>query len=177
MSVEEWLAFEETTDERYELIDGQLVLDQGGTDRHDTLVSALFERLVGPLREQGCRVCTHNRKVVLPKGDGYYPDVVVRCGRRTDDRYDTAPTWAFEVLSPSKRSQHMLRKLSGYTSIPSLEGYVVIDAETQDVRAYVRAGDVWHTLDVTGSQLPVGPVLLDFAEIFDALQQDLFLGE
>ncbi len=177
MTIEEWLAYEETTDDRHELIDGRLVLDQGGTERHDLLIQAIFERLVGPFRQQRCTVFVHNRKVVVPKGDGYYPDLVVRCGPRTDDRYDTTPTWAFEVLSPSNRPQHMLRKLSGYTSIPSLEGYVVLDAETQDVRAYVRAGDVWHTLDVTARQLPVGPVLLDFAEVFAAVEQDLALGE
>lgn len=177
LTVEQWLAYEASVDERHELIEGRLVRVQGGTDLHDTVVDAIRDRLVGPFREQRCRAYAQNRKVVAPNGDGYYPDVVVRCGPRGTDLYDTAPTWAFEVLSPSNTPRELMRKLTAYLSTTSVQGYVVVEPESREVLAYVRVGDSWHTLDVTGGQLPVGPVLLDFPELFAAVDADLALGE
>ena len=177
MTIEEWIAYEESHDGRRDLVDGHLVLVQGGTDKHDTIVTVLFERLVAPFREQGCRTYPHTRRVVTPRGDGFYPDLVVRCGTRTDDLFESAPTWLFEVLSPSNTDTATLRKTVGYLSIPGLEGYVQIDAATEDVVAHIRQDDEWHVADVTGAALPVGPVVVDFAEVFAQVAAELHLGD
>jgi Uma2 family endonuclease len=177
MTIEEWVAYEESHEGRRDLVDGHLIVVQGGTDKHDTIVTVLFERLVGPFREQGCRTYPHNRRVVTPRGDGFYPDLVVRCGPRSSDLFDTAPSWVFEVLSPSNTDNLTIRKTVGYLSIPELEGYVQIDAATEDVVAHVRRDDQWHVVDVTGAALPVGPVVVDFAEIFSQVTAELRLGD
>jgi hypothetical protein len=36
---QEWLDLEDVSEERHELFGGRLVLHQGGTDRHDTVVT------------------------------------------------------------------------------------------------------------------------------------------
>ncbi len=176
VTVEEWLAFEESTDERHELIRGRLVLVQGGTERHDLVAQEVFLRLRDPFARQGCVTFVHNRKVVAD-GEGYYPDVVVRCGPRSDPRYDLHPTWVFEVLSPSNTPSEMLGKLRSYLSIEALHGYVVVDPDTQVVNAHVRSEGRWHYVDVTGTSLPVGSVLLDFVEVFGAVRQQEALGD
>ncbi len=164
---QEWLELEEATEERHELIGGRLVLDQGGgTDRHDTVVTSLYTRLAGPFQERRCRVYPHNRKVVTPSGDGYYPDLLIRCGPRTDERFETEPTWVVEVLSPSNTLPEMQAKLRSYLATPGLAGYVVVEPVTRIVQAYVRHDGDWRVLDVTDRTLPIGPVLLDFAEVF-----------
>lgn len=173
----EWGAYEEARPGRRELFAGRLVPMQEAGDRHETIVTALYDRLAGPFRAQGCRVYPHNRRVVTPAGDGYYPDVVVRCGPRPDDLYETRPSWIFEVLSPSNTQAGMHRKLRGYLSIEQLEGYVVIDHEGEGVTAYVHQTGDWHVLDVSSGTLPVGPLLLDFAEIFTDVSEQLRLGD
>ncbi len=177
LSVADWIAREESRPGRRELIAGRLVVVQGASDRHDTIVTTLYDRLAGPFRTRGCRVYPHNRRVVTAAGDGYYPDLVVRCGPRTDDLYETRPSWIFEVLSPSNTQAGMHRKLRGYLSIQELEGYVVIDPEGEGVTAYIHHTGDWHVLDVTGGSLPVGPLLLDFAEIFADVAEQLRLGD
>jgi Uma2 family endonuclease len=168
---QEWLDFEDGHEQRHELFRGQAVLLQGGTERHDLTVTAMYDRLAGPFRERRCAIFPHNRKVVTPTGDGYYPDLLIRCGPRSDERYELAPTWVFEVLSPTNTRAEMAVKLRGYTSIDSLEGYVVVDPDTRLVQAYVRHAGVWQFLDVTDSTLPVGPVLVDFAEVLSAVDE------
>lgn len=173
---QEWLDFEDTTEDRHELVDGRLVLVQGATDRHDTVVTSLYNRLFEPFQRQRCRVYPHNRKVVTPAGDGYYPDLLIRCAPRTDQRYETAPTWVVEVLSPTNTLQHIQSKQRGYLSIPSLQGYVVVEPVTGIVQAYVRHDGEWRVLDVTGATLPMGPVLVDFAEVFAEVDELEALG-
>jgi hypothetical protein len=56
-------------------------------------------------------------------------------------------------------------KLRGYTSFPSLVGYVVVEPLSRIVHAYVRHDGEWRLLDVTDGTLPLGPVLVDFAEV------------
>jgi Uma2 family endonuclease len=176
LDVAAWVAHEESRPGRRELVAGRLVLVQGASDRHDTIVTTLYDRLAGPFRSSGCRVHPHNRRVVTAAGDGYYPDLVIRCGPRTDDLYETRPSWVFEVLSPSNTQTGMHRKLRGYLSIQELEGYVVIDPDSGGVTAYIHQGGDWHVLDVSGGTLPVGPVLLDFAEVFADVAAQLRLG-
>jgi Uma2 family endonuclease len=163
---QQWLDLEDVSEERHELFAGRLVLDQGGTDRHDTVVTSLYDRLAAPFQEQRSRVYPHNRKVVTPSGDGYYPDLLIRCGPRTDERYESAPTWIVEVVSPSNSLPEMQAKLRAYLATPSLAGYVVVEPTTRIVQAYVRHEGEWRVLDVTDRTLPIGPVLVDFAEVF-----------
>jgi Uma2 family endonuclease len=177
LTIAAWVEHEEAAQGRCELVAGRLVVVQGGSDRHSTVVTALYDRLASPFRESGCRVYPHNRRVVTPSGDGYYPDLVVRCGPRSHELYETAPTWLMEVLSPSNTDAGMHRKLRGYLAIPSLQGYAVIDADGGGVVAHVREGGRWHVVDVTGGTLPIGPVLVDFAELFADVDVQLRLGD
>jgi len=176
-TIGEWVAHEEAREGRCELLAGRLVVVQGGSDRHDTVVTALYDRLAAPFRRSGCRVYPHNRRVVTPTGDGYYPDLVVRCGPRSHELYEAAPTWVVEVLSPSNTDADMHRKLRGYLSIPALQGYAVIDGDEAGVVAHVRDGGRWHVVDATGGTLPIGPVLVDFAELFADVDAQLRLGD
>jgi Uma2 family endonuclease len=163
---QEWLDLEDVNEERHELFGGRLVLDQGGTDRHDTVVTSLYNRLAPPFQEQRCRVYPHDRKVVTPSGDGYYPDLLIRCGPRTDERYEAAPTWVVEVVSPTNSLPEMQAKLRAYLGTPSLAGYVVVEPTTRIVQAYVRHDGEWRVLDVTDRTLPMGPALVDVADVF-----------
>jgi Uma2 family endonuclease len=171
MTWREWLDFEDGHEERYELLRGHVVVVQGGTERHDLTVTAPYDRLATPSRERRCAIFPHNRTVVTPSGDGYYPDLLIRCGPRSDQRYELAPTWVFEVLSPTNTRSEMTDKLRGYTSIGALEGYVVVDPDARLAQAYMHHEGVWQFLDVSASTLPVGPVLVDFVEVFAAVDE------
>ncbi len=132
---QEWLDLEDAREDRHELIDGRLVLDQGGTDRHDTVVTSLYNRLFEPFQQQRCRVYPHNRRVVTRTGDGYHPDLVIRCAGRTDQRYEAGPTWIVEVLSPTSTPAQTQAELRGYTS-PSLVDFAEVFAEVDELERY-----------------------------------------
>ena len=71
----------------------------------------------------------------------------------------------------------MQAKLRSYLAMPSLLGYVVVEPVSRIVQAYVRHDGEWRVLDVTDSVLPLGPALVDFAEVFAEVDElDSFAG-
>jgi Uma2 family endonuclease len=94
------------------------------------------------LRGRGCDVHGSNLKIVSPAGMVTYPDVFVRCGPLADEAIECRdPVVVFEVLSPSTRSEDLVRKRWGYQAIPSLAHLVYVDAARVRVEIATRAPD------------------------------------
>jgi Uma2 family endonuclease len=145
MTVEEFYAFTETRpdDEKWELIEGEPVLNAAPSLLHQLIVKNLVFALT--LRERelsavwevlpglGVRVSDTNR----PE-----PDVLVllRAGRSPDrqerDRSDIIV--AFEILSPSTKNRDLRWKRTAYTSLLSLTDYVVVAQDTVEVVVFAR---------------------------------------
>jgi hypothetical protein len=71
-----------------------------------------------------------------------YPDVFVRCGPLADEAIECAdPVVVFEVLSPSTRSEDLVRKRWAYQAIPALAHLVYFDAGRVEVEIATRAPD------------------------------------
>jgi Uma2 family endonuclease len=145
MTVEEFYAFTETRpdDEKWELIEGEPVLNAAPSLLHQLIVKNLVFALT--LRERelsavwevlpglGVRVSDTNR----PE-----PDLLVspRAGRSPDpqqrDRSDIIV--AFEILSPSTKNRDLRWKRTAYTSLLSLTDYVVVAQDTVEVVVFAR---------------------------------------
>ena len=80
VSEAEYLALEERTSVRNELVGGRIYQMAGGTERHELAVASLARRLHPGARAAGCRTFA-NRQLRIPSGDHYYPDVIVACGK------------------------------------------------------------------------------------------------
>ncbi|MDD1415153.1 Uma2 family endonuclease [Dolichospermum sp. ST_con] len=147
MTIEEYLVWELDQDIRYEYINGEVFAMTGGTIPHNDLALNLYRNLYPHLRPRGCRVNVSDVKVqVTPKSPYFYPDLIVSC--HPDDlnarKFIQNPTLIVEVLSPSTSNKDREEKFRYYLTMPSLQEYILIDAEKIYVERYCRGeGRMW----------------------------------
>ena len=145
MTVEEFYAFTDTRpdEEKWELIDGEPVLQASASPSHQwiiknlTVALATRERAPGTswfmLPGLGVRVSATNR----PEPDVLIlPRTAPSLAPEDRDRDDVIV--AFEILSPSTADRDLRWKRNAYTSLPSLTHYVVIAQDTVDVVVFAR---------------------------------------
>lgn len=145
-TVEEYLAFEETTPEKHELFRGRICAMAGGSSNH----SAIIVSLTGACREalrgrKPCRSVGENQKAVVQKsGSSYRPDGAIACPPNDLDRsrgtYDD-PTVVFEVLSPSTAEFDRTEKFNDYRTLTSMQDYVLVESEKVRVEVFSRLED------------------------------------
>ena len=138
---QEYLDWEATQELKYDYVDGEIFAMTGGTIPHNLVALNLASALKTHLRGTGCLVFMSDVKVqVSDNGPYYYPDVMVSCDPR--DRNATAliqyPCLIVEVLSPSTADYDRKDKFARYRQIPTLQEYVLIDAEQIGVDRYRR---------------------------------------
>ena len=139
MSLQEYLAWEERQEFKYEYLNGEVYAMTGGTIPHNDIAVNLTTTLKSQLRGSGCRVNMADAKVcVSEEGPCYYPDVVVSCDER--DRQATKflqyPCLIVEVLSPGTEAYDRGGKFTQYRRIPTLKEYVLIDTEKVSVECF-----------------------------------------
>ncbi len=104
MTLDEFLAWEERQDARWEFNGFAPVARIGGTQEHSTIQANLITALGIRLRGTGCRAYGSDFKIEVD-GSIRYPDAFVRCSQSprgttlADD-----PIVVFEILSPSPPS-------------------------------------------------------------------------
>jgi len=173
-TLDEFLAWEDEQDERYEFLDGLVRMMTGGTEDHDRLSVNLIALLRNALRGGPCSVHASNLKVVSRAGNAsMYPELFVRCGPREGKR-----TWiedavvAVEVLSPRTAKDDLTRKRRAYTLLPTVR--VVVYASQDEprldlVRRQADGGFADEVVEGLGSMLdlPEIGVRLAMAEIYE----------
>jgi Uma2 family endonuclease len=141
-SVQEFVVWEETQDEKYEFADGEISLFPGGTMRHMTI--ALNVALA--LRERGLRPgSVFNEAKIVTARSSRYPDVVVTFDERDrpENTFARYPVLLVEVMSPSTESIDRGAKLDEYRSIETLQEYALIDSRKRWAQIVRRSGDEW----------------------------------
>ncbi|GAC1389216.1 MAG: Uma2 family endonuclease [Ktedonobacteraceae bacterium] len=154
MTEEQYLALEETTDGKYERLNGMVtmlrppsslqeadatILDMaGGSDAHAALCVRLGTLLSNQLEDAPCLVYSSDRRLKLPQGGNHlFPDLTVACGEETTSQV-MAPTVILEVLSPATEKRDRGAKLAAYKTLPSLAEYVLIGSEIKEIIVYRR---------------------------------------
>ena len=168
-SLEEFLAFDDGTDTRYELFDGQVVAVAPASDVHGALVMRLARRIGNALRP-GCEVIGEAGIVPPERADSYYQaDLAVTCAGLTGQQFVAEPILIVEVLSPSTTAIDRERKLPDYRTIPSLEDILVVSSTEPRIEHYRREGDGWKIHDLRGQgtlRLPACDITIDLAELY-----------
>jgi Uma2 family endonuclease len=142
MSVEEYLALDRnSTETRYEYIDGHVTMMAGGTLDHATISLNMASTLRGLLRGSSCRVFALDTRVRLSATRYVLPDVTVSCDGRDRGRVDVIqyPHLVVEVLSPSTEDYNRGRKFTYYRECPTIQEYVMVNTEYQAVEVCRRA--------------------------------------
>jgi Uma2 family endonuclease len=172
LTVEEYLAFEDGTQERHEYVNGYVYAMVGVTRRHSRIAGNIYGRLWPTVRGGSCRV--HAEGVKLQVGSiFYYPDVMVACGPEPDDdRIEDAPCLLVEVTSPSTERIDRGEKLMVYRGIAGLGAYLVVDQARRRVDHHWRDADSWRHDVLLGAAtiaLPCPNLTLSLDEIYEGV--------
>jgi Uma2 family endonuclease len=145
MTVEEFYAFTDTRpdNEKWELIDGEPVLNASPLRRHQLIVRNLVVALAAREREYGgAWEVLPGLGIRVSDVDRPEPDVLVipsdHCSVDLTERDRSDALVIFEVLSPSTEGRDLRWKRAAYTSLPSLTYYVVIAQDAVEVVTFGR---------------------------------------
>ena len=154
LTLEEFLDFTAQSSERYEFIDGEVILQSSPSFQHQKAVVALGSLLRDWSCGRSCEALVAPFDVFLEVDDRtnvVQPDVVVVCDLENINekgRYTGVPILVAEVLSESTRSLDMVKKLELYRAGGVREYWIVNpfaeevyvytfeDNEVQDYRVY-----------------------------------------
>ena len=140
--IEDFLAFTDSRPdgEKWELIDGTPVMSPSANQRHQTIVRNLVFRLavVENLTRPTWQVIPGMGVKVSPKS-APVPDVMIRPRDLLSGSISEDMIVAFEILSPSTADHDLRWKRRAYTSLPTLQHYVIIAQDDVDVIVYDRA--------------------------------------
>jgi Uma2 family endonuclease len=140
MTEEQYLTLDESTDGKYERLDGMVtmlqppssfyatdaaVLDMaGGSDAHAALSVRIGTILSNQLEDAPCMVYSSDKRTKLLQGNYLYPDLTVACSEETDGM-PKDPTLIIEVLSPATEMRDRGAKLKAYKALPSVQEYML----------------------------------------------------
>lgn len=127
---------------RFELERGRVMQQMAGRPRnHAILVVRLAAEFINRLDGANWTVCATELAVEIA-GSVRYPDVLVeRSGGAGSALATTEPVLLVEVLSPSSVLRDLKTKLAEYTTLPSLEVYIVASQDEPIVWIWQRSRD------------------------------------
>ena len=176
VSPEQFFAWVVGRDERFELVEGEVVMMAGAGRRHDSIVVNLTAAVHAQVRGGPCQTFTSDTYVSTFPSTRRMADLGVDCGKPADAALIAdKPALVIEVLSPTTGGFDVTIKLAEYQSVPSMQYILLVDTEMPTVHLYLREGDgrwedrVIKGLDAT-IELPKLNVVLKLADIYDGLQ-------
>ena len=148
MTVEEFLAWEDGTDTRYELVDGVAVAMAPPVSEHRTIVVNAGAVLSAHLRRRPpCHAEAVARSGYPTRSDGWLTSPSPAAGPPTTV---DEPLLVVEVLSPSTRAKDLDRKLRDYKGLASVREIWLVDSEARWVQVWRRQPDGWTGRDHIG---------------------------
>lgn len=133
LNEEAYLLFEQTSDIKHELIDGELYAMAGAGTNHNRITATLTRHFGNHLDDKPCEVFASDMKLKVQQ-EFFYPDVMVICNQsETQNGFSEDALIIVEVLSKSTRRVDQKIKRLRYQGLPSLQEYVLIEPEFVDV--------------------------------------------
>ena len=173
---ERFFAWVSGREERYELVDGEVVMTAGAGRRHDRIVVNLTTAIHSQIKGGPCQTFTGDTYVVTSSSTRRMPDLGVDCGRPDDDSLTAdRPSLLVEVLSPTTGSFDVTVKLAEYLSLPSVDDILFVDTESPNVHLYSRDDDrLWTDAVLKGLETLVElkrlNVSLELRDIYSGLE-------
>jgi Uma2 family endonuclease len=139
-------------DERYELVDGEVVMMAGAGRRHDAIVVNLTAALHAQTRSGPCQTFTGDTYVVTSPSTRRMPDLGVDCGKPDEDSLVAdRPALLVEVLSPTTGGFDVTVKLAEHQALPCLDHILFVDTDSPNVHLYSRDADgAWKDVVLKG---------------------------
>ena len=147
VTYEEYLKMTEESENRYEYIDGEIILLASPLYPHQRAVREILGEFTAWFRDKDCEPLTAPFDVVLhrlgnaEKINSVQPDILVICDQDKIDetgRYRGTPTLVVEVLSDSTRSRDLIQKVDLYME-SGVQEYWVANPDSAEIYIYVFA--------------------------------------
>ena len=176
MTLDEFLAWDDGTDRRYELRGGVITAIAPPMPRHGLLALALGGEIRSALRPRPtCRVFSEAGVTLPDRNDTFYvADLAVICEPlRAEDRLIRNPVLIVEVLSPSTAAIDRQIKVPDYRLIPSVMEILLIDSESAFAEVHRREGDRWITEMMRGLDAALAlnsvPLTISLSELYEGI--------
>ncbi len=165
ITYEEYVALVENSEERYELIDGEIYLMASPLFKHQVAVNEIAGSFYIWFKGKSCRSLTspfdvklfNHAKKFEDDQNVVQPDVLVMCDEEkvtNEGKYEGKPTLVVEVLSKSTRSKDMIKKLNLYMN-SGIREYWIVDTEKKEVYVYYFEESDIHSYDVFTKDMTV----------------------
>lgn len=142
VTYEEFLKFTANSENRYELINGDIYMLASPKTTHQQIVGQLYAAFYKHFEEKSCEPFVSPYDITL-KVDGetnvFQPDLGVICDleeyNNENDQYMGVPALVVEVISKSSRSKDCVRKLNTYM-LSGIKEYWIIDPIYENAKVY-----------------------------------------
>lgn len=146
ISYEEYLDLVENTEQRYELIDGEIYLMASPLFQHQVTVNEIYVHLYNWFKGKPCRPLTSPFDVKLfghatkfdENPNVVQPDILIMCDEdkiTEKGKYEGIPTLVVEALSKSTKSKDMVKKLNLYMT-SGVEEYWIVNTDEKLIYQY-----------------------------------------
>lgn len=174
---EEYLTYDDGTENRYELVDGELLLMPPATDQHEAIITFLLIQLYLEIQRLGLNW------QVRPSGTGVrtetrtsrLPDLTVMTSEQRRSMQgksailQSPPLLAVEVVSPKSVKQDYKQKKAEYQA-KEIPEYWIIDPLTNKVSVLLLVDNSYQTTEFTATERIIS---LAFPELELTAQQVL----
>ncbi|TMC22755.1 MAG: Uma2 family endonuclease [Chloroflexi bacterium] len=147
ISPEEYLRIDRASlDVKYEYVDGRMYAMAGGTVEHAQIAMNMIRALADHLQGSECRVFSSDVRVQVASNKYYFPDATISCDPQDMQRgvdIIRSPRLVVEVLSKSTETKDRGEKFRHYKACPSIQEYVLISTQCQEVESFRRQGQIW----------------------------------
>jgi Uma2 family endonuclease len=169
MTLEQFLAWEDRQELRYEFDGFQPIAMTGGTRTHAAIQRNIIFSLTGRLRGKPCEPFGSDLKILVA-GRIRYPDAFVVCTPGANaSKVVTDPVTVFEVLSESTAREDMFAKNAEYRATPSIQRYIILEQTQAAAVVFSRKGEDWVSEVVTDEgvlSMPEIGITVPLAELY-----------
>ncbi|MFM8297309.1 MAG: Uma2 family endonuclease [Microcystis aeruginosa] len=174
---EEYLALEETSEDKNEYRQGEIIPMVGATTNHNQIAGNFYRRFPLNINNQDYYTYMETVRLWLSDYSIYtYPDVMVIKGQPLYQGNSQSnvinPLIIVEVLSNSTQAYDRGDKFKFYRSLPTFQEYILIEQSSYSVeRYYKQKDDQWLIDFVTGENAVLQLVSVDWQISFQDLYQ------
>ena len=174
---EEYLALEETSEDKNEYRQGEIIPMVGATTNHNQIAGNFYRRFPLTINNQDYYTYMETVRLWLSDYSIYtYPDVMVTKGQPLYQGNSQSnvinPLIIVEVLSNSTQAYDRGDKFKFYRSLPTFQEYILIEQSSYSVeRYYKQKDDQWLIDFVTGENAVLQLVSVDWQISFQDLYQ------
>lgn len=143
MTADEFMAWDDGTDIRHELVDGAIVAMAPPTHVHGVIVGNAYAAIRAGLDGRANCEGVVEAGIRVDPANHYKADVAANCAEPTQSPFVEEPFLIVEVLSESTWREDIGAKLRRYIELPSVREIWLIDSRERWVQVWQRGEDAW----------------------------------